>query len=148
MALLIPEVWDFYQLSGASFFFIIHCPCFIDFSLLSSPGYSLSSPGGPLDRKKRSRFFIKNYVFQYFAYKPPFNPIIQPWDLSRSIELEEIYILVDLELHWAYLRPILGEPREPRVGLHGSMGPMDPGPFGPGCPGNPGGARGPMGQGP
>ena len=31
--------------------------------------------------------------------KPPFNTINRPWDLSRSIELEEIYILVDLELH-------------------------------------------------
>ena len=77
-------------------------------------------------------------------YKPPFNPINRPWDLSRSIELEEIYILVDLELHRTYLGP--------RVGLHGPMGPygpmgpMDPGPYGPGWPGNPGGAHGPMGQ--
>ena len=37
-------------------------------------------------------------------YKPPFNPINRPWDLSRSIDLEEIYILVDLELHGAYLK--------------------------------------------
>ena len=56
MALLIPEVWDFYRLSGASFFFIIILRFFIDFSLLSSPGYSLSSPGGPPDRKKKIDF--------------------------------------------------------------------------------------------
>ena len=37
-------------------------------------------------------------------YKPPFNPINRPWDPSRSIELEEIYILVDLELRGAYLK--------------------------------------------
>ena len=37
-------------------------------------------------------------------YKPPFNPINRPWDLSRSIDLEEIYILVDLELRGAYLK--------------------------------------------
>ena len=56
MALLIPEVWDFYRLSGASvFLFIIICPFFIDFSLLSSPGYSLSSPGA-LDRTKKNTF--------------------------------------------------------------------------------------------
>ena len=62
MALLIPEVWDFYRLSGASFFFIIILPFFIDFSLLSSPGYSLSSPGGPPDRKKKSFFFPQHLV--------------------------------------------------------------------------------------
>ena len=33
------------------------------------------------------------------------NLINRPWDPSRSIELEEIYILVDLELHSAYLMP-------------------------------------------
>ena len=44
-------------------------------------------------------------------YKPPFNPINRPWDPSRSIELEEIYILVDLELHGAYLRPIHAQGR-------------------------------------
>ena len=36
-------------------------------------------------------------------HKPPFNLISRPWDPSRSIELEEIYILVDLELRGAYL---------------------------------------------
>ena len=70
MALLIPEVSDFYRLSRASFFFVIIHPFFIDFSLLSSPGYSLSSPGAPLDRKKKIYFFIKIDIFQYFAYKP------------------------------------------------------------------------------
>ena len=70
MALLIPEVSDFYRLSGASFFFIIILRFFIDFSLLSSPGYSLSSPGAPPDRKKKNDFFIKIDIFQYFAYKP------------------------------------------------------------------------------
>ena len=39
-------------------------------------------------------------------YKPPFNPINRPWDLSRSIELGQIYFFVDLELHSAYLIPI------------------------------------------
>ena len=38
-------------------------------------------------------------------YKPPFNPINRPWDPSRSIELEEIYILVDLELHNIWRHP-------------------------------------------
>ena len=33
MALLIPEVWDFYRLSNASFFFIIILCFFIDVSL-------------------------------------------------------------------------------------------------------------------
>ena len=56
MALSIAEVWDFYLLLNASFFFIIIFRFFIDFSLLSSPGYSLSSPGAPLDRKKKSIF--------------------------------------------------------------------------------------------
>ena len=106
MALLIPEVSDFYRLSGASFFFHHNSFFSIDFSLLSSPGYSLSSPGATPDRKKKSIFHKQIDVFQYFAYKPLCNPINRPWDLSRSIELEEIYILVDLELHRAYLRPI------------------------------------------
>ena len=26
-------------------------------------------------------------------YKPPFNPINRPWDLSRSIELEKIFMI-------------------------------------------------------
>ena len=60
----------------------------------------------PRTGKKKNRLFIKMIFFQYFAYKPPFKPINRPWDLSRSIELEKIYILVDLELHSAYLRPI------------------------------------------
>ena len=94
MALLIPEVWDFYLLSDASFFSIIILHFFIDFSLLSSPGYSLSSPGAPPDRKKKCRFFIiKNGCFQYYAYKPPFNAINRPWDPSRSIELEKIFMI-------------------------------------------------------
>ena len=66
MALLIPEVSDFYRLSGASFFFIIISPFFIDFSLLSSPGYSLSSPGAPWIEKNND-FLIKIKCFQYFA---------------------------------------------------------------------------------
>ena len=49
---------------------------------------------------------IRPEVGPLTPYKPPFNPINRPWDLSRSIDLEEIYILVDLELHRAYLRPI------------------------------------------
>ena len=60
MALLIPEVWDFYLLLNATFFFSIIFRFFIDFSLLSSPRYSLSSPGAPPDRKKKIDFFIKN----------------------------------------------------------------------------------------
>ena len=56
MALLIAEVWDFYLLLNASFFFIVIFRFFIDFSLLSSPGYSLSSPGAPPDRKKKMIF--------------------------------------------------------------------------------------------
>ena len=64
MALLIPEVWDFYRLSRASFFlFIIIVSVFISFSLLSSPGYSLSSPGATLDPKKRKAMFHKKIFF-------------------------------------------------------------------------------------
>ena len=57
MALLIAEVWDFYLLLNASFFPIINVCFFIDFSLLSSPCYSLSSPGAPPDRQKKLDFF-------------------------------------------------------------------------------------------
>ena len=35
-------------------------------------------------------------------YKAYFNPINRPRDLSRSIDLVKIYILVDLELHSSY----------------------------------------------
>ena len=55
---------------------------------------------------------LKKSIFWIFhlgpldPYKPPFNPINRPWDLSRSIELGQIYIFVDLELHSAYLIPI------------------------------------------
>ena len=63
MALLIPEVWDFYWLSGASMFFIVFVSFFMDFSLLSSPGYSLSSPGAPPDRKQKNDFSKKNDIF-------------------------------------------------------------------------------------
>ena len=38
----------------------------------------------------------------YFSYKLPLDPINRPWDLSRSIDLVKIYILVDLELHSSY----------------------------------------------
>ena len=59
-------------------------------------------------------FTAQNSIFFYNIgrlgpldpYKPPFNPINRPWDLSRSIELGLIYIFVDLELHSAYLIPI------------------------------------------
>ena len=68
MALLIPEVWDFYRLSHACFFSIIIHRFFIDFSLLSSPCYSQNSPGVPTDRKKND-FSWKFHIFQYFAYK-------------------------------------------------------------------------------
>ena len=57
IVLLIPEVWDFYLLSNATFFFIIKPVIFIVFSLLSSPWYSPGSPGAPPDRKKKSFFF-------------------------------------------------------------------------------------------
>ena len=83
MALSIPEVWDFYLLLNASFFFIIIFRFFIDFSLLSSPGYSLSSPGAPPDRKKKNDFFIKIDIFQYFAYKP----IIDRSDGSKTMKI-------------------------------------------------------------
>ena len=63
MALSIAEVWDFYLLLNASFFFVIIFCFFIDFSLLSSPGYSLSSPGAPWDRKKKVFFFHKQMIF-------------------------------------------------------------------------------------
>merc|ERR1712078_340329 len=70
-----PRSMGFLSAFWSKFFFIIICFFFIDFSLLSSPGYSLSSPGGPPDRKKKKDFSQKDYIFQYFAYKPPFNPI-------------------------------------------------------------------------
>ena len=63
MELLIPEVWDFYLLSNATFFFDHKFVFFIDFSLLDSPWYSLNSPGAPLDRKKNSIFYKKSIVF-------------------------------------------------------------------------------------
>ena len=63
MALLIAEVWDFYLLLNATFFSVINVCFFIDVSLLSSPGYSLSSPGAPLDRKKKIDFFMKKMLF-------------------------------------------------------------------------------------
>ena len=44
-------------------------------------------------------------------YKAPFKPINRPWDRSRSIDLDEIYILVYLELHSAYLMAIHAETR-------------------------------------
>ena len=47
-------------------------------------------------------------------YKAPFKPINRPWDRSRSIDLDEIYILVDLELHSAYLMAIHAKTRDPR----------------------------------
>ena len=56
MALSIAEVSDFYLLLNATFFSVIIFRFFIDFSLLGSPGYSLSSPGAPPDRKKKSIF--------------------------------------------------------------------------------------------
>ena len=89
IVLLIPEVWDFYLLSNATFFFIIKPVIFIVFSLLSSPWYSPGSPGAPPDRKKKVK--KKNIFFQlfmYFSYKLPLDPINRPWDLSRSIENE------------------------------------------------------------
>merc|ERR1711886_8670 len=82
-------------------------------------------------------------------YKPPFNPINRPWDLSRSIDLVKIYILVDLELHRTYLGPIYPQGTQGTQGgppwthgplwTHGpygpwalwTLGPMDPGPMGP-----------------
>ena len=66
MELLIPEVWDFYLLSNATFFFDHKFVFFIDFSLLDSPWYSLSSPGAPLDREKKKTIFLgdkKSIVF-------------------------------------------------------------------------------------
>ena len=45
------------------------------------------------------------------SYKPPREPRIRPWDLSRSIDRVKIYILVDLELHSAYLMPIHAKTR-------------------------------------
>ena len=54
--LLIPEVWDFYLFSGATFFFITKPIIFIVFSLLSMPWYSPGSPGAPPDRKKKDFF--------------------------------------------------------------------------------------------
>ena len=51
-------------------------------------------------------------------YKAHFNPINRPRDLSRSIDLVEIYILVDLELHSAYLMPIHAKTRGPQGRPH------------------------------
>ena len=42
---------------------------------------------------------LKKSIFWIFhlgpldPYKPPFNPINRPWDLSRSIELEKIFMI-------------------------------------------------------
>ena len=68
-----------------------------------APGMAARAPEAIL---KNSIFFIF-YDFFHLGpldpYKPPFNPINRPWDPARSIELDEIYIFVDLELHSAYL---------------------------------------------
>ena len=42
------------------------CVFFIALSLLSSPWYSLSSPGAPPERKKTSFFQQQINIFQYF----------------------------------------------------------------------------------
>ena len=54
MVPLIAEVWDLFRLSNDLLCFgqkIVFC---INFSLLDSPWYSLSSPGAPLDRGKKA----------------------------------------------------------------------------------------------
>ena len=58
---------------------------------------------------------IRPKVGPLTPHEPPFNPINQPWDPSRSIELEEIYILVDLEFHSVYLMAIHAKTRGPMV---------------------------------
>ena len=69
-------------------------------------------------------FYIFFIYIWFFTYKPPFKAINRPWDPSRSIELEEIYILVDLELHRTYLGPIY--PQGTQGGPPWTHGPMDP----------------------
>ena len=67
IVLLIPEVWDFYLLSNATFFFIIKPVIFIVFSLLSSPWYSPGSPGAPPDRKKKFFLFFFIFFFKFLC---------------------------------------------------------------------------------
>merc|ERR1711953_758194 len=77
IVLLIPEVWDFYLFSNATFFFIIKPIIFIVFSLLSSPRYSSGSPGAPPDRKTKKNKHIFQF-FMYFSYKLSLDPINRP----------------------------------------------------------------------
>ena len=52
------------------------------------------------------QFSISNSIGWYLEilkfYNPPFKPINRPWDRSRSIDFEEIYNLMDQELHSSY----------------------------------------------
>ena len=77
----------------------------------------------PLNRFENFDFLHLFYNFCHLGpldpYKPPFNPINRPRDLSSSIDLVEIYILVDLELHSAYLMPIHAKTRGPQGRPHG-----------------------------
>ena len=59
IVLLIPEIWCFYLLSNATFFFVIKLRFFIIFSLLSSPRYPPDRPHAPPDQKKN----IENVIF-------------------------------------------------------------------------------------
>ena len=71
------------------------------------PGGSQSGGIGPgSDFEKDNKVFCDLSSWTFRPLQTTFNPINRPWDLSRSIELGQIYIFVVLELHSAYLIPI------------------------------------------
>ena len=72
-----------------------------------TPRGSQSGGIGPRSDFEKNMFFLLIFhLGPLDLYKPPFKRINRPWDLSGSIELGQIYIFVDLELHSAYLIPI------------------------------------------
>ena len=66
------------------------------------------TPGININKLWKFNFWVF-YVGPLFRYIRYFNTILRCWDLSRSIELGQIYTLVDLELNSADLMPIHGK---------------------------------------